>query len=80
MDENGTLRPAVLNLLKSYTMQVGPFAKVIMKQEMEKIGVSSTTIRADQWEVLCDKLAKKIPDYNQRTTFQNEAKSILDAA
>ncbi len=80
-EDNVTLaqvpRPVVLELLKTFRHFMGPFAKVIMKQEMTKMGISSATLKREQWPDLCGTLGDRIPDLQRRTRFAAQARQIL---
>ncbi len=70
-------RPVVLELLAAFRHYMGPFAKVIMKQEMTKMGISSQTLQRTHWPDLCGTLGEKIPDLQRRNKFAAKARQIL---
>ena len=65
-------------LLKALATQLGPFAKVLLKQEMAKMGVSARTVGYSHYRDLADVLGKRIPDESKRDEFSKQAKAILD--
>lgn len=56
-------------LLKCLAKQVGPFAKIVLKEELTKLGVTAHTIVRGQFEDLVLLLLPRIPDPTKRKEF-----------
>jgi hypothetical protein len=62
-------REEVLKLLDVYRQFVGPAAKVMLKQELEGLGVSSRTLRKGQLRDFVTRLARRIPSVDRQQQF-----------
>ena len=56
-------------LLKELSKQLGPFAKVILKQELGRMGLSARTVGRRHYDDLVKVLAKKIPEGEKKEQF-----------
>ncbi len=56
-------------LLKEFSKQLGPFAKVVLKQELGRMGLSARTCGRQHYDDLIGILAKKIPEPSKREDF-----------
>lgn len=64
-------------LVKLLAQEVGPFAKVHVKNELAKLGVSAQTVGRGQFLDLIGMVAKKIPDVAKQRDFVAAAKALL---
>ena len=67
-------------LVKLLAVQVGPFAKVLFKQELKRIGATVQTLTRSQLDDLVTLLAPKIPDPTARNQFIAAAKRLVTKA
>lgn len=70
-------RPRVIALLRAYALAIGPAAKVLLRQQLAELGVSSRTLRQSQAQDLIMRLAVKIPAPAQQQEFVDAARAIL---
>ena len=66
-------------LLKELASQLGPFAKVLLKQELGKLGLSARTVGRQHFDDLVKVLSKRIPEEDKRQDFVSRAKQLPDA-
>ena len=64
-------------LLKALARQLGPAAKVILKQEVKRIAVSMGSVTPSNFFSLVDALAQRINDPPKRQAFLSEARPLL---
>lgn len=67
-------------LIKLLAAQVGPFARVLFKQEIKKIGATPQTLTRSQLDDLITFLAPKVPDAAARSQFISAAKRLVPKA
>ncbi len=70
-------KEVVHRLMKALARQVGPFAKVFLKQELTKLGATPRTLVRDQYSDLVQILGRRISDEGQREAFSAEASRLL---
>jgi hypothetical protein len=63
-------------LLKALARHIGPFAKLIMKEELHKLGATSTTLSFSQYEDFVSLLSRRVQDPAKRREFITEAESL----
>jgi hypothetical protein len=63
----------VKHLLKIYTKYVGPRAKPMLQEELQKLGATPRTLRASEVADLIKMAARRLPDPGQRDDFISEA-------
>jgi hypothetical protein len=63
-------------LLKALARHIGPFAKMILKEELTKLGVSASTIQFAQYEDFVGSLARRVQDPAKRREFVAECEKI----
>ncbi len=64
------LGPAVMmELTKALARHLGPIAKVVLKEELKKLGVTAHTVARPQFEDLVHLLTRRIPDPNSHKEF-----------
>jgi hypothetical protein len=69
--------PDVMNaLLKLFAKQIGPFAKVILKEELTKIGATASTLVRSQYEDLVGMLVRRLPDSGKRKEFMTDVANL----
>jgi hypothetical protein len=69
--------PDVMNaLLKSFAKQIGPFAKVILREELTKMGVTASTLVRAQYEDLVGMLVRRLPDSGKRKEFMADVANL----
>jgi hypothetical protein len=64
------------NLMKALARQLGPAAKVILKQEVKRIAVSMGGVTTSNFWTLVDALAQRISDASKREAFVAEARQL----
>lgn len=62
-------RALVLRALDVYRQYVGPAAKVMLKQELDGLGVTSRTLRKGQFRDFVARLARRIPSAERQQQF-----------
>jgi hypothetical protein len=62
-------RAKVLQVLDVYRQFVGPAAKVMLKQELEGLGVTSRSLRQGQFRDFLARLARRIPSVERQQQF-----------
>lgn len=70
-------RERVIELLRAYTLAIGPAAKVLLKQQLAELGVSSRTLRIGQMHDLVMRLATKIPTAERQQEFVDAVRAIM---
>jgi hypothetical protein len=63
-------------LLKALARHIGPFAKLIMKEELGKLGATPTTLGFSQYEDFVSLLSRRVQDPAKRREFITEAESL----
>jgi hypothetical protein len=63
-------------LLKALARHIGPFAKLIMKEELTKLGVTTTTLGFSQYEDFISLLSRRVQDPAKRREFITEAEAL----
>lgn len=56
---------------------VGPFAKVMVKEELKALGAHPRTLRRAAWRDLLDAIMRGIPQQEKREAFITEARRLL---
>jgi hypothetical protein len=70
--------PVVVNeLLRALARQVGPIARVMLKQETGKLGTSPTRLGASQLGTLLEALGARIPEPQKRSQFMEESRGVI---
>ena len=64
-------------LVKALARQLGPAAKVILKQEVKRIAVSMGSVTPSNFYALIDALGQRINDPVKRQAFISEARPLL---
>ena len=64
-------------LLKALARQLGPASKIVLKQEITKMGSSPSTLVAGQYNDLVLMLSRRIPDQSKIDEFLREARTLL---
>ncbi|HLM75305.1 MAG TPA: hypothetical protein VK459_21485 [Polyangiaceae bacterium] len=68
------------DLVRLLAVQVGPFAKVLFRQELKRIGATVQTLTRSQLDDLITLLAPKVPDPVYRNQFIAAAKRLAPKA
>jgi len=63
-------------LLKALARHIGPFAKLIMKEELTRLGATATTLSFAQYEDFVSVLSRRVQDPAKRREFITEAESL----
>ena len=63
-------------LLRALARHIGPFAKLIMKEELTKLGVTPTTLGFSQYEDFVSLLSRRVQDPAKRREFITEAEAL----
>lgn len=63
-------------LLRALARQIGPFAKLIMKEELTKLGVTGATLGFSQYEDFINMLSRRLQDPAKRREFMTEAEAL----
>ncbi len=63
-------------LLKCLAKQIGPIAKIALKEELGKMGVTAHTIERGQFNDLVLTLLARIPDPDKRKEFLDEMRKV----
>jgi hypothetical protein len=64
------------NLIKELARYMGPIAKVVVKQELSKLGLSARTLGASNMDQLIQNVAQRIDETVKRDDFIRAAKAI----
>ncbi len=70
-------RAIVQQLLTLYRDYLGPAAKMVLKQQLDELGVTSRTLRYSQFGDLLVRLSRKIPTEDRQQTFLHSAQKLL---
>ncbi len=63
-------------LLKALARHIGPFAKLIMKEELTKLGLTPATLGFAQYEDFVSLLSRRVQDPAKRREFITEAEAL----
>jgi len=63
-------------VLKALARHIGPFAKLIMKEELTKLGATPATLGFAQYEDFVSLLSRRVQDPTKRREFITEAESL----
>jgi predicted regulator of Ras-like GTPase activity (Roadblock/LC7/MglB family) len=63
-------------LLRALARQIGPFAKLIMKEELTKLGVTGATLGYSQYDDFINMLSRRLQDPAKRREFMTEAEAL----
>ena len=67
----------IKELVMVLTKYVGPFAKVMVKEELKGLGADQRTLRRAAWRDLLDAIVRGIPQQEQREAFMLAASKLL---
>lgn len=67
----------VKELAAQLAKHVGPFARVMVKEELKALGASPRTLRRAAWRDLLDALLRSIPSAEKREAFMKDIKGLL---
>ena len=70
-------RPVIEALLKALARQLGPFAKVHVKEALARLGVSASTATLSQYNDLVSLLAARVTEPARAKAFTAEAATLL---
>jgi hypothetical protein len=70
-------RDTIKALVKVLAVHAGPIAEAMIKRELSRRGVSSTTLRRTEFSEFVQVLAQQLPKPQSRTTFADEALKML---
>jgi hypothetical protein len=63
-------------LLRALARHIGPFAKLIMKEELTKLGLTPATLGFAQYEDFVSLLSRRVQDPAKRREFITEAEAL----
>jgi hypothetical protein len=63
-------------LLRALARHIGPFAKLIMKEELTKLGLTPSTLGFSQYDDFVSLLSRRVQDPAKRREFITEAESL----
>lgn len=63
-------------LLRALARHIGPFAKLIMKEELTKLGLTPSTLGFSQYDDFVSLLSRRVQDPAKRREFMKEAESL----
>ena len=63
-------------LLRALARHIGPFAKLIMKEELTKLGLTPATLGFGQYEDFINMLSRRVQDPGKRREFMTEAEGL----
>lgn len=66
----------IKDLLRCFAQEMGPFAKVMLKEQLVALGVTASSVRRTQWPDLLAMLAAKVPDAAKRSAFLAAARGL----
>lgn len=69
-------RGKILQVLEVYRQFVGPAAKLMLKQELESLGVTSRSLRQGQFRDFIARLARRIPNVERQQQFLQSIASL----
>jgi predicted regulator of Ras-like GTPase activity (Roadblock/LC7/MglB family) len=64
-------------LQKAFAKHIGPFAKIVLNEELGKMGVGASTVARGQYDELIRALGNRLPDAMKRKDFLAEAAGLL---
>lgn len=64
------------SLLRALARHIGPFAKLIMKEELTKLGLTPTTLGFAQYDDFVSLLSRRVQDPAKRREFITEAEAL----
>lgn len=67
----------IKELVMVLTKYVGPFAKVMVKEELKGLGADQRTLRRAAWRDLLEAIVRGIPQQEQREAFMLAASKLL---
>jgi predicted regulator of Ras-like GTPase activity (Roadblock/LC7/MglB family) len=70
-------RPVIEALLKALARQIGPFAKVYVKEALNNMGVSASTVTLSQYNDLVSLLVMRVTEPMRAKAFVAEAATLL---
>jgi predicted regulator of Ras-like GTPase activity (Roadblock/LC7/MglB family) len=73
-------RVLVMQLLELYKNFMGPAAKLVLKQQLAELGVTSRTLRSAQLGDFVARLAQKIPNSERQREFSAAARQLQERA
>jgi len=65
------------SLQKAFAKHIGPFAKVVLNEELTKMGAAATTLGHAQYDELVKALGNRLPDVMKRREFMAEASGFV---
>jgi len=69
-------RDTMDKLLKALARHIGPFAKMIMKEELTRLGATHSTLEHTRYDELLGSLARRVTDPGKRREFVTEAERL----
>jgi hypothetical protein len=63
-------------LLRALARHIGPFAKLIMKEELTKLGLTPSTLGLAQYDDFISLLGRRVQDPGKRREFMTEAEGL----
>jgi predicted regulator of Ras-like GTPase activity (Roadblock/LC7/MglB family) len=63
-------------LLRALARHIGPFAKLIMKEELTKLGLTASTLGFSQYDDFVSLLSRRVQDPTKRREFLTEAEAL----
>jgi hypothetical protein len=69
-------KPIMDGLLRALARHIGPFAKLIMKEELTKLGLTPATLGFSQYDDFVTLLSRRVQDPAKRREFITEAESL----
>lgn len=69
-------RQVIVQLLEVYRNYLGPAAKVVLKQQLAQLGVTSHTLRRAQFGDFVTRLAQKIPSPERQREFVTASRDL----
>ncbi|MGE0548400.1 MAG: hypothetical protein AB7R00_15145 [Kofleriaceae bacterium] len=70
-------QPVIDLLQKAFAKHIGPFAKVVLNEELGKMGAMASTIGHGQYDELVKALGNRLPDAVKRREFLAEAAGLV---
>jgi predicted regulator of Ras-like GTPase activity (Roadblock/LC7/MglB family) len=69
-------KPVMDSLLRALARHIGPFARLMIKEELTKLGCTLTTLGMSQYEDFISMLGRRLQDPNKRREFMTEAENL----
>jgi hypothetical protein len=63
-------------LLRALAKHIGPFAKLMIKEELTRMGATASTLGLSQYDDFIGMLGRRLQDPNKRREFMTEAESL----